>query len=125
MSKFREILQNSLRHAESGNIDAALSGLEQGIAEAADDGEVEWAALLSKNAALLLEREKQLDRAEGMYRAAASYDESDGYLQYALAQICKKLGKGHDAKRHLDQSFLLAKEQGDDDLLRILEREDL
>jgi len=84
----------------------------------------EPAALLSKNAALLLERDQQLDRAGAMYRAASEYDESDGYLQYALVQICKKLGKKDDAQIHLDRAVLLAKEQGDDDLLRILERED-
>jgi len=122
MNKFREILDESLRAASSGEIDEALRQLSKGVKDASRQGEQRWLVLLAKNAGLLFERKGKLNQARTFYRTALQCNKSDPYLHLSLAQICTKLGQKTAARRHFDACYELAAEQNEHDLLKLLKQ---
>lgn len=122
MNKFRRVLEQSLHLASVNQLDAALRELKRAIKEAVNEPDPKWLILLAKNEGLLFEKKGRLDRAKASYRLALKYSESDPYLHYSLVAICQKLGQGAAARRHLAECKRIALEQGEQDLLEILDR---
>lgn len=121
MNKFRQILDDSLKLADSNQLDQALLNLRQGLREATKENEGRWVVLLAKNAGLLFEKKGRLDRAKSSYRTALKYSQGDPYLHYALGDICQKLGQPVAARRHFAHCQQLAMQQKDKDLIKMLQ----
>jgi Tfp pilus assembly protein PilF len=122
MNKFRRILEESLRAASAGELNAALLALNQGIRDAKQEDDKKWLVLLSKNAGLLFEQFGKPYQAKIAYRTALKHNESDAYLHLSLAQLCEKLGQDATARRHFAVCHKIAVEQDDEDLLEILKK---
>ncbi len=78
-------------------------------------------ALLAKNAGLLCVQLGDWEGAANYYREALDYTPRDGHLIFALGDVHRRLGQEKEAVEYFSLCRGLAIEDGDEELLELLQ----
>jgi tetratricopeptide (TPR) repeat protein len=120
MNRYRFILDQSIQLAAAGDIDAALSKLDEGVSSAVKENNQKWAAVLAKNAGLLQTKKGNLDEANKCYQTSLMNDDSDPTVHYLLGELYEKLGDLSLAQAFFRSGYEVAKKNNDQEMLLIL-----
>jgi tetratricopeptide (TPR) repeat protein len=116
-------MNQSIALASADKPEAALAILDEGINRARIENSPEYAARLSRHAGVICDDGlNDLNRAKNYYEAALQYFAGDPYLHMALGEIHQRLGETDLASSYFDACYNLASEEGDSDLLEIVDR---
>ncbi|HEV2705810.1 MAG TPA: tetratricopeptide repeat protein [Pyrinomonadaceae bacterium] len=122
MNNYRRVLEEGLSLAGSGDLEAALLKLHEGLEQANKAKEQKWSALLARNAGLLHLRKGELNEARKLFEVSLANDPANPATRYALGEVCERIGDMAAAENHYRSCYELSKSSGDKEMLELLEK---
>ena len=122
MSNYRLILKQGLSLAGSGDLEAALQKLGEGLEQARRANDRKWSALLARNIGLLYIEKGELKEARILFETSLADDQKNPALYFALGEICEQAGETSRAQEYYLTCYQLSKETHDQEMLDLLEK---
>lgn len=122
MNNYRLTLEEGLSLAGSGDLEAALLKLHEGLEQANKAKDQKWSALLARNAGLLHLRKGELDEARRLFEVALANDPASPTAHYTLGDVCERIGDMSAAQKYYRSCYDLSKSSGDKEMLELLEK---
>jgi tetratricopeptide (TPR) repeat protein len=123
MKKLRTMLEEGTRLARQGCLEAAMGKFKEALKEEASDKEKNLVATLHRNIGMIHEQRGEMLKAKRRYLIAEKYGKPNPWTYHWLGTLSESRGELAAAKRYFARSEELATREKDEDLLRLLAKQ--